>query len=453
MESQKNERVFEYFKIYGLHNERNITLTMDSNAKILVSDNGSGKTTLLSCMYYILDKSFEKLEEILFKKIEMKFATGVTLTINKSDISNQIEYPPTFPDTTTERVFATFSRKQLVHLTKIASTRSYFPFIEYFRERFTNSRLPCPSREFYEVLNRIKRDGILDDASIYNEWSNIVDKNVKLKVLYLPTYRRIEQDIEEFDYISENGLINFGMRDVQKRFDKISSDLKNSAVRLYNNLNGKVLTHLTSDYEADESQYLSISNTEVLKIVLGRVGDNLSSETKESIIRLVENNLIREERYQPLVFVLSNLVDVYYAQKEQDDSIKEFVETVNKYLVSKRFVYDESKVEIKIINTKVKKKDNDITLDKLSSGEKQLVSIFSKLYLEDNETIYAVLFDEPELSLSMEWQMTLLPDIVNSNRCGFLLAATHSPFIFNNELDSHTDNLCVDYVEGHDEQS
>ncbi|MEZ9352539.1 AAA family ATPase [Vibrio splendidus] len=446
MESQRNQRIFEYFKIYGLHGERNITLEMDSNAKILVSDNGSGKTTLLSCMYYILDKSFEKLEEICFSKIEMKFSTGKLLTIEKSEITDHIEYSPTFTDHTTERVLSFFPRKRLVHLTKIASNRTYFSFMEYFRDRFSSSRLPCPSREFYEVLNKLERDGFIEDTGAYKDWAEIVDENVKLKVLYLPTYRRIEQDIEDFDYVSESGLINFGMSDVQKRFDKISSDLKNSAVRLYNNLNGKVLTHLTSDYEADESQYQSISNTEVLKIVLGRVGDNLSSETKESIIRLVENNLIKEERYQPLVFVLSNLVDVYYAQKEQDDSIKEFVETVNKYLVSKRFVYDESKVEIKIVNFK-----NEITLDKLSSGEKQLVAIFSKLYLEDNETTYAVLFDEPELSLSMEWQMSLLPDIVNSNRCGFLLAATHSPFIFNNELDHLTDNLCVDFIEGYDE--
>ena len=45
-----------------------------------------------------------------------------------------------------------------------------------------------------------------------------------------------------------------------------------------------------------------------------------------------------------------------------------------------------------------------------------------------------ILFDEPELSLSMRWQKRLLPDIVNSGRCVFLLAATHSPFIFENNL-------------------
>jgi hypothetical protein len=31
----------------------------------------------------------------------------------------------------------------------------------------------------------------------------------------------------------------------------------------------------------------------------------------------------------------------------------------------------------------------------------------------------------------------LLPDIIHSNKCAFLLSVTHSPFIFDNELDKY----------------
>ena len=68
----------------------------------------------------------------------------------------------------------------------------------------------------------------------------------------------------------------------------------------------------------------------------------------------------------------------------------------------------------------------------LSSGEKQIISLFSKLYLSDQED-NIVLFDEPELSLSIIWQAKLIPDIVNSNKCSFAIIITHSPFIFDNE--------------------
>ncbi len=70
-----------------------------------------------------------------------------------------------------------------------------------------------------------------------------------------------------------------------------------------------------------------------------------------------------------------------------------------------------------------------LELRMLSSGEKQIVSLFYHLYLS-GEKKYIILIDEPELSLSVQWQKRLLPDILASQRCEFLAAVTHSPFIF-----------------------
>ena len=57
----------------------------------------------------------------------------------------------------------------------------------------------------------------------------------------------------------------------------------------------------------------------------------------------------------------------------------------------------------------------------------------------------AVIFDEPELSLSVEWQKKLLLDISASEKCAFLVAATHSPFVFENSLDQFARPLRVLY--------
>lgn len=54
-----------------------------------------------------------------------------------------------------------------------------------------------------------------------------------------------------------------------------------------------------------------------------------------------------------------------------------------------------------------KNEEETIDLIQLSSGEKQIVSIFSKLYLESDEKSI-IIIDEPELSLSLEWQKMLL---------------------------------------------
>ena len=101
-------------------------------------------------------------------------------------------------------------------------------------------------------------------------------------------------------------------------------------------------------------------------------------------------------------------------------------------------IYDESRIEIYI---QLDGNAEKLPLSKLSAGEKQIISIFSKVYLAPSTHRFIILFDEPELSLSIFWQKNLLPDIFNSGKCYFLLAMTHSPFIFDNELDKYAIGL------------
>ena len=113
----------------------------------------------------------------------------------------------------------------------------------------------------------------------------------------------------------------------------------------------------------------------------------------------------------------------------------------NRYLNDKKFVYDASNVTLEIYrclnNKPFVSSENIVKLSQLSSGEKQIVSIFSQIYLELDKK-YVVLFDEPELSLSIYWQENLLPDILSSGNCMFLMAVTHSPFIFGDTLQKYT---------------
>ena len=83
---------------------------------------------------------------------------------------------------------------------------------------------------------------------------------------------------------------------------------------------------------------------------------------------------------------------------------------------------------------------HDIKLFQLSSGEKQIVSLFSHLYLS-NQSNYLVLIDEPELSLSVKWQKLFLQDVRKGTFCRGLIAVTHSPFIFDNELDMYAHGI------------
>ena len=72
-------------------------------------------------------------------------------------------------------------------------------------------------------------------------------------------------------------------------------------------------------------------------------------------------------------------------------------------------------------------------IEQLSSGEKQIVALFCYLYL-DVSVDKLIIVDEPELSLSVEWQEKILEDIAQISTCKSLIVATQSPFVYDNLL-------------------
>lgn len=72
-----------------------------------------------------------------------------------------------------------------------------------------------------------------------------------------------------------------------------------------------------------------------------------------------------------------------------------------------------------------------LNLKLLSSGEKQLLIILMTVLLEDGD--HTVLFmDEPEVSLHIEWQQSLLDTILRLNPNVQIILTTHSPAIIMN---------------------
>ncbi|KAB8041915.1 AAA family ATPase, partial [Klebsiella pneumoniae] len=137
--------------------------------------------------------------------------------------------------------------------------------------------------------------------------------------------------------------------------------------------------------------------------------------------------------------------------KELEEKIENFVLMCNKYLQlsddSKFLDYDVESLQVVVKDLFT---NNPIELEDLSSGEKQIISLMAHIYLDDTRE-KIVLFDEPELSLSIEWQEHVLADIINSPSVVQLLAITHSPFVFNNELKTEVKTLKITKTKSEEE--
>ena len=450
--------MIKQFKITKLFGFRDIDIKFDNDIKILIGENGLGKTTVLNALYYVLNQMYAKLHKIEFENIELKFADKEVISFSKFELNNYLEYQSNrnhrrmpskimrLLDEINNEDWKELTSKSIERLTS-KSRKSIDEFLE-------KNNIPdfAPReimlREIHRYINEPKFDEFINAEKILKKYD--------FTILYLPTYRRVEEDlknlgkfrtkiqhvidkneiyyeeVEDDIEISDDTLIHFGMEDVEKRIKTIENEINKSTISGFSRVTGEMLSQLLKGFPKIEDKAIDELDENKVKIIIHRVGTNISETDRENILELIEKKEKLKEKKE-LVYFIYKLIDIYEQHEHLDNSVKKFRDICNEYLTDKQFAYDESYVDLDIFRGK---SNEPVSLNKLSSGEKQIISIFSKLYLENTNNLI-VLFDEPELSLSLPWQKKLLPDIVNSEKCKFLLSVTHSPFIFDNELDQY----------------
>lgn len=427
----------------GLFGTDNVRIPFEDSIKILVGENGLGKTQVLNLFYYTLTRNFFRLGEFDFDKLILEFRQGNSIEISKSKIDEFIQQE--IDDNPVLKNFIErFGYSQLEMLknrfTKIKGNRRKLEAEFEYNSKYRTIPIPLVLRCLENL--EINKESSLFFADCKREIESGIEGS---DIMYFPTYRRVEEDLYNLGYSSddeilnqENTLIQFGMNDVQKRFDDIQNTIDRLLKEGFSEMSSEILSQLIEDEEDEtDSDFLQKIEDNDVEILLSRVGTRISDNKKYRIRELLLNKEAKPKDTS-LNFFLKKLIEIYSSQKELDNSVKKFRDVCNQYLINKKVFYDESAIKIFIRSDR---NSSEIALSKLSSGEKQIISMFSKIYLSENDKRFIVLFDEPELSLSMLWQRTLLPDIVNSGKCDFLLAVTHSPFIFENDLDKYAIGL------------
>lgn len=450
MENRENMTEIEYINIWGLFDRYNVKLPFEKVANIYIGENGMGKTTILNCIYFLLEKKFTRLAEINFREIELKFfAEKKSHQITKYDLNEYLQKKNPIPRRYYEdEIIEHYIEDMLENMNE-----NIFIHQGFYKEdkiertvrqisRMLDVPIPYARRRVYEYIDIKKyKDMRRGNGEKVKKLVNSINKYITQKILYLPTYRRIEDDFSKLnisaDKVRESDmLIRFGMSDVQKSKEEILDNIRKEAIEGFNKMTGVLLKQYANSQKINRyaSPIRSI-DTNTVKLILGRIGDKIDDEDKAEIIELINSKQIYNGEYELLIDLLEKLIVSYESQKKYDDRIKLFADTCNKYLNGKKFYYNPSELSLEIyLQSEDGLNEERVELPYLSSGEKQIVSLFSKLYLEnDKESI--VIIDEPELSLSIKWQSMLLPDIMRSGNCRLLLTVTHSPFIFENEFD------------------
>lgn len=441
------------FTITGLFGDRDVNIPFKDDVKILIGENGLGKTTVLSMLYYTLTSKLFKLKDFDFKTLELAFTDGQKISIEKEKLLlSDEDLDLNIPTHIVNDLASSLTTKDINELNKMLaadlSPHLIMDRLEGLRYH-SNIYRRYSARMVLSALKVICGFGE-GNENIKNAKETLQNELQDTEILYFPTFRRIEEDLIKLGLDDEKSklnqgdvrLIQFGMKDVKERFDELKKEINTLSSKGLSQISSEILSQLVKGVPNINNSALQNISKHDIDIILARVGEAISNEDKEKITSIVSAKKLKDIDDKYLVYFLQKLVTIYEKQREIDSNIESFVSICNKYLSysDKEIQYEASEVDFYLISRGNKRVLLTELLSKLSSGEKQIISLFSRIYLSESKS-FIVLFDEPELSLSIFWQKLLLPDIAASNKCKFLLSVTHSPFIFENNLENYAIGL------------
>ncbi|HEX4037190.1 MAG TPA: AAA family ATPase [Acidobacteriaceae bacterium] len=451
------------FNVIGLHGRRNLNVEIRENKLILVGENGTGKSTFATLVYYFLTRQWSRMRTFKFDALQATLNEQVIL-VTPEMIEAHSEQA--------ERMHMV-SRRFPIHyrhtLNGLMRERGLDELIEdpYLLANAADE-MGMPLRVAREYLASVWKEGEGEKSEL-SKVNEVIASRVTEQVLFLPTYRRIEQDLKSIFRGMESDiaklreklalgrnssksieLVEFGMEDVVKAISIRMDQVKESVRTGLSSLTGTYLRDvIKGDFANVNVENLQELNRDTLNSIFARIDEEtLPSYYKRRLIQKVEEIAERhtiEAGDAVVAHFLLKLFEFYRAQQESERDVREFVRVCNGYLTGKVMVYDNISYKIfisqsEIAASEIPAKGEELELRSLSSGEKQIVSLFSHIYLSDKKGVF-VIIDEPELSLSVPWQRKFLTDILDTGVCNGLIAVTHSPFIWENELEQFVHSL------------
>lgn len=458
------------FCIQGLYGYKDVEIRFVGQQLILIAGNGSGKTTILNALYALLTRQYFRLRDLEFREIICEFSTGRGVAIRKDQLMS-------LQSGTNERIHhlarqAGISPEELTDFVssefeKLGSNWRYHSIVQSIY-----GRSPLDYDEVYSALKEMHQQLTLAVApELKSSFETISAELGGCEVLYLPTYRRIEnpqlsprgkrakltnpvsRKRMDVPTVIHSSQMNFGLEDVEERLAQLTEEVDRIANVEYRTASAAIIDDALAN-KIDSSPTDNLPDIDSLRRFLSRVSeprgdgrlgtrsDWVSERRFNAISDLYSSGNVNRPEKSFLRYFLSRLGRVIERTKETEAMLQKFVDACNGYLREstdeKLFTYDPNLMRVAVINSWT---SDEIELSQLSSGEKQIVSILARLYLYDKRNF--ILIDEPELSLSIDWQKKILPDIMKSGAVVQLLAITHSPFVFENELDPFAGSLSV----------
>lgn len=396
-------------KIEGFWGKHVIESKLHNNVNIFIGPNGVGKTTFINILQAVLEIDFERLFSLQFSKI--------TINLKNKKNTKKIFIEKILINSEYREIKFHIGRKNFVLPTILSN-------VDYRRTGRIGPSLRMKVEELkltmaslinlsYLSVHRGTIDTELDRDRPISK-SNLIDmKLLRLNQLFARYRWQLESQINELSLEFQKQVLQLNLYDEEydivsfKKEEIDTNDMTNGLKQAFkdfkmynNNIKKKIDEHVKNVDRAYKAVNLYLTQGSGLD--LNDITPLVVAKRTKKIVQLAyEMEKKRNEIYQPVI---------------------QYIELLSQFM---------SSVQVEISKDEkgglsFKKEDEEFPLDQLSSGEKQLIILFTEALLQKKSACIFIA-DEPEISLHISWQKLIIPTIEAINPNAQLIIATHSP--------------------------
>lgn len=368
-------------EIKGLNNRLSDKFKFHEDLNIFTGANGSCKTTLLKLIWYFISGNLQQIV------LEIPFHT----------ISIQTD-------------FFDFSMK------RVESDQVTFDY------SFGEEEGVC------EFIVIDAETGRIDQKDV--GWVNALEKRIARttkRSLFFPTFRRIEGGFSRVTTDTDDPVMSL--------FTPAPEMLQSSMLRFSDEVSINEHKFIASISTEDLRELLTQKYADIYEEITTRQAQVLENISKE-----IQNNPDKNKVSEIPQDSSTILNAIQKVNEEREQLSKPF--SVLSELSRKILQYDAIRITGRVVRGEttdgitlgegndgitVGEAKDAISSDKLSAGEKQMLSFLCYNAFSEKTTIF---IDEPELSLHVDWQRRLFPTLLEQGQNNQFFVATHSPFIY-----------------------
>ncbi len=416
-------------ELKGIHKRYDLDISFNKSLNVLHGQNGTGKSTLIHIIANIANCDFIRFAFLEFGNIRVSYSNDAYINVSQTEINDdkliRIE-------TYTGEAFEFYRREAFDEIRELDDERYAR---EYIPELTKNINLFVKENEIRHIETSYfpAFRTMLEAWSSQKEMRNRPQKMMRrVSTKQATTFSRqlFGQFLPTINYPSPIEIernLRTEIRDCQISIARYESSVfSDSFVKVFSALLDG------SDVVANTDELL----TEISKLTSDSTNSKLGDfEENSNTYRDLQRLVTKSSRTNELASSAAGALSVYRdALKERQNfqleafkEVDKYFEVVNSFLDKKELTYALDKNR-KIPKVGLKFPDNTWSSIKvMSSGERQLLTMLYAVNKMSGNS--AVLIDEPELSLHIDWQEELLGKMMEQLGNRQIIVCTHSPAI------------------------